>query len=338
MGARSIEKYSHHWGICPMKNLVRLLAEDFLPGQAAKGELTGSTPCSQTGRMSDPRKPPAKEPSPGEKPVPLIHADSLEGPANTVVTVLHGLFGSGRNWQQVARLWQQDRPVWLPDARNHGQSFHAPNHTYHEMATDLKNLVIGRKIKRPFFLVGHSMGGLSALTYAGLWPEDLAGLVVADIAPRNYPPGFEREFAALRALKDQLPNLENREEMDQVLAAHIPTPAIRQFLASNVRTVPGTRDESPRFEMRLGLDALYQSYRSAVFEPLQNSEGKHVFQGPVLFIKGEKSPFITAEDEVEIQRLFPRSRLETIAGAGHWLHYSHRERFVELTRDFFASA
>ena len=75
--------------------------------------------------------------------------------------VLHGLFGSGKNWRSFARSIVNDFQIWMPDARNHGESPHAETMSYKEMAEDVVCFLDNNGLER-IMLLGHSMGGKTA--------------------------------------------------------------------------------------------------------------------------------------------------------------------------------
>ncbi len=103
----------------------------------------------------------------------------MQGPP---VVLLHGLFGAGRNWTQLALTLGAHYRVYLPDARNHGASPWAESMSYADMAGDVLALIEREQLQRPF-IVGHSMGGKTAMALALSQPQAIAGIGVIDIAP-----------------------------------------------------------------------------------------------------------------------------------------------------------
>ncbi len=255
--------------------------------------------------------------------VPLyVRKYGEEGPA---LVILHGLFGSSDNWHTLARRWSQQMRVYAADLRNHGRSPHTPGFSYEAMAGDVEAWMRREGLPAAFFL-GHSMGGKVAMHLALHHPEMVKGLIVADIAPSAYGDGHnlmhDAVFRAFEALDPA--TIERRSQGEKILRDIIPSPAIRQFLLKNLdRTPEGTYRWKPNWPV---LKAHYD-------EVLKSVEGPP-YPGPVLFLKGERSPYIRPEHEAEIYRLFPHARILTVPGAGHWVH-ADNPVFVEgAVRDF----
>lgn len=248
-----------------------------------------------------------------------LHAElsgDREGPA---LVVMHGMLGSRRNWASMARQLSAHFAVWTLDLRNHGASGHSSEMNYPVMARDLEAFLARERIRHPL-LMGHSMGGKVAMRYAVDHPESVAGLVVVDISPKAYPPRWEHEFTALRAL--DLSAITSRGDAEERLAVDIPDWAFRKFLTTNLVRDP----ESKAFVWAVNLDALQaalpQLFREGVCPPDR-------FAGPTLFVRGGRSRFVSADDFPRIREIFPHAVLETIADAGHNVHFDHPEAFAE---------
>jgi pimeloyl-ACP methyl ester carboxylesterase len=236
--------------------------------------------------------------------------------------VLHGLFGSLDNWQPISRKLGESLQVFAVDQRNHGRSPHNDEINYPVMAEDLREFMRARDISRAH-VMGHSMGGKTAMQFAFLHPEMVEKLIVVDIAPKAYPPWNMPIIEALLAL--DLRSFSHRQEIEAALAPEIPSLALRQFLLKSL-----TRDESGAFVWRINLKALEQNY------PQLNQrigEGQ-TFTGPVLFIRGERSDYIEEADRALVESAFPQARIVTIAGAGHWVHAEATGEFVQVVGDF----
>jgi pimeloyl-ACP methyl ester carboxylesterase len=237
--------------------------------------------------------------------------------------VLHGLFGSHQNWQPIARRLSGHFRVHLVDLRNHGKSPHQDQVNYPLMAEDVRSFMRLSGIKRAH-LLGHSLGGKVAMQFALLHPQELDSLVVVDIAPRAYESVHDSVFAALRGL--HLSRIRTRTEADEALASAIPHHAMRRFLLTNL--VPATRGGG--FRWRINLDALYaqrEQLNAAV-------TGMVPFERPTLFVCGGNSDYVTDPDQVLMQTLFPAARIETIPGAGHWVHVDAMEPFLNCVLEF----
>ena len=238
--------------------------------------------------------------------------------------ILHGLFGTLDNWQTLAKRWADKYTVFLVDQRNHGRSPHVNEHNYLAMAEDLNTFMEDNWIHQAHIL-GHSMGGKTAMQFAVLYPEMLDKLVVIDIAPKIYPGGHEQILEALNDL--DVAHLEDRKAADAQLKERIALFGIRQFLLKNL-----TREKTGGYRWKMNLPALTQNYQAI----LQNIEATEVFEGEVLFVKGETSPYIKEEDLPLIQTYFPHAQLKTIEKAGHWVHAEQPDALFEVVSQFLA--
>ncbi|SDL75215.1 Pimeloyl-ACP methyl ester carboxylesterase [Catalinimonas alkaloidigena] len=248
-----------------------------------------------------------------------------EQPGRPVV-ILHGLLGSADNWLSQSKQLATERPVYLVDQRNHGQSPHAEAFTYQAMAADLLEFLTEHDLDRPF-VVGHSMGGKTAMFFATQYPEHLQGLVVADIAPRYYPVHHQQILAGLKSIP--VDSIKSRQEADKILSERIPELGVRQFLLKNL-----TRKSEGGFEWRMNLPVIDQKIEQ-VGEALPADAR---YEGPTLFLRGEHSDYIQPKDEAEIHRLFPKATIETVAGTGHWLHAEKPDEVIRLIQAFIDSA
>ena len=223
--------------------------------------------------------------------------------------VLHGLFGSGTNWRTIARRLGQRLECHLVDQRNHGRSAHARGMSYPELAADLLACLDAGRIDRTG-IIGHSMGGKAGMTLALSAPERVRWLVVADIAPVPSPSDHRPVLDALMALP--LDTLSTRADADATLAASIPEIELRRFLLQNL-VFEGA---GPRW--RIDLAAITEALPDLTGFP--STGPRTVYKGPTLFLRGERSDYLTERHETRIHALFPAARIVTIAGAGHWLH------------------
>jgi esterase len=236
--------------------------------------------------------------------------------------ILHGLFGSLENWHSISRNLAADFQVLAIDQRNHGRSPHAPEMSYQLMAEDLRDL-LGAQHFGPVNLLGHSMGGKTAMAFALSYPTLVDKLIIVDIAPRAYPDHHRQILKALLSL--DLRSFKSRAEMESLLAPSIPDLATRQFLLKNVK-----RDQAGAFFWQMNLaaiDANYDRLNAQIASP-------HPFDLPTLFIHGEYADYIRDEDAASLRKLFPRAELCEIAGAGHWVHAEKPEAFLRKVREF----
>jgi esterase len=241
------------------------------------------------------------------------------------VVILHGLFGSLNNWSTIGRQLGEEFRVHLVDQRNHGRSPHDSVHTYEAMAGDLYEYFREEGILSAH-VIGHSMGGKTAMEFALSHPDAVRKLIIVDISPRPTSREHDSILRALTAL--QLDRFTSRESIDDALKPQIPERAVRQFLLTNLK-----RNDSGRYEWKMNLDALERNYG----EINRGIENGRQFTGPVLYLKGGKSPYITDGDIPAIKSLFPKGDIRTIPGAGHWVHAETPGEFLAIVRDFISS-
>ena len=257
--------------------------------------------------------------------MPLLHY--LDQGQGRPLVILHGLFGTLDNWQTLARRWATEAGLRVVsvDLRNHGRSFHSPEHSYALMAADVLALFDHLPLGPDTTLLGHSMGGKVAMRLALDHPDRLARLIVFDIAPRFSNMAHQDDIlAGLRAVK--LAALTNRQEADAALAQHIDNVGTRQFLLKNLY-----RREDNSFAWRINLPVL-AARLPAVGEA---TESTTPFMKPTLFIRGGLSNYITAEDKLhDIPTLFPNSQVATVPDAGHWVHAEKPDEVFGLVRAF----
>lgn len=252
-----------------------------------------------------------------------LHSD-ISGEGSVPVVLLHGLFGSTSNLIGVTRSLEADFKVVRFDLRNHGKSAHSEVMDIPSMSADVAAAMAELDIPEAYVL-GHSLGGKVAMDLAATRGDKVKALVVADIAPVSYGRGHDAILDGLLGL--DLQALRNREQADAQLKPAVPELAIRQFLLKNL-----ARDGDSGWKWKMNLPAIAASY-----DRLREAPSNEVYSGPTLFIRGEKSRYIIDENRVPIMRQFPDARLETIAGAGHWLHAERPEEFNALVRGFLTA-
>jgi pimeloyl-ACP methyl ester carboxylesterase len=236
--------------------------------------------------------------------------------------ILHGLFGSSDNWHSISRRLEKQFRVLAVDQRNHGHSPHSAEMNYPVMAEDLHELLQSQKLARAH-LIGHSMGGKTAMEFALRYPESVDKLIVVDIAPRAYSPRHGQIFEGMLSL--DLTAFQTRAQMEVALAPFIPEKAVRQFLLKNV-----TRDEGGPFRWRLNLRDILKNY-DRLSEALAENR---VCDRPALFLRGGESKYFRESDWEPVRRLFPRAALRTLPGAGHWVHADAPELFLHAVTEF----
>ena len=235
--------------------------------------------------------------------------------------ILHGLLGSLDNWHSLSRKFGEHYRVFTLDQRNHGGSPHSAEMNYEVMTADLGQFLDDHQLKAAA-IIGHSMGGKSAMTFALRYSTRVDVLVVVDIAPKSYPPHHDHIFEALISL--DLKDHDSRTTVDQALARSIESPAVRQFLMKNLK-----RDDQNAFRWKMNLEALRSHYDEINSELV--SEG--TFTGPALFVGGKKSDYLSGSDLPSIRKLFPEAQLREL-DTGHWVHAESPDDFFSVVMDF----
>lgn len=246
------------------------------------------------------------------------------------VLILHGLFGDGLNWGGVARLLKDDWRLILPDMRNHGRSPHSDDDcSYKSMAADVLALMDELALNQ-VDLIGHSMGGKIAMTLALMHPERISSLTVVDIAPKTYESRHEDVFDAIRAVHEARPS--TRKQADELLKPHLETTAIRTFILKNLQ-----KDDDGRFSWRMNWQALWEHYAQLKSFPWP-AEGTDLpqYQGPVQFLVGGASDYVTKSDQTVISTFFPHARGRVVDNAGHWLHAEKPELVARWIQQFIS--
>ena len=251
-----------------------------------------------------------------------IHGEAQEGPT---LLIAHGLFGQGRNWGSLARRLARTRRVVTVDMRNHGDSPWSDAGGYPEMAGDLAEM-IDTVCDGHADVLGHSMGGKAAMVLALTSPQRVGRLIVADIAPVRYTHSHARYLTAMRGL--YLPAITRRGEADPLLAEAIPEASLRAFILQNLVIEDG------RARWKPNLDVLARVIGDLLDFPAGLPPR---FDGTALFIHGGASDYVTADGAAAIRERFPAARIETIEGAGHWLHAEKPEPFLAAVDRFLGA-
>ncbi len=240
--------------------------------------------------------------------------------------ILHGFLGMSDNWKTLGNLYADNGyQVHLVDQRNHGKSFHSIHFDYELMSADVAHYMNHYQIPKTS-LMGHSMGGKTAMQLATSHPELVSKLIVADISPKYYPPHHQPIIDALQKLDFNI--ISSRKEADKVLSSHIHDFGTRQFLLKNLFWL-----ESKKLGLRFNLKVL----KDKMDEIGENINSNATYEGPTLFLRGDRSEYITANDSSEIKKHFPNALIETVENAGHWLHAENPKQFFEKSFKFLNS-
>ena len=236
--------------------------------------------------------------------------------------ILHGLFGSARNWQGIAKQLSNHFSVFTVDLRNHGSSAHSEQMSYHDMAADIAQFMQQQDLPKAHIL-GHSMGGKVAMTLALSQPGLIDKLMIVDIAPVVYRHGFGNILTALKAVP--LTTLSSRQQADSVLADYIEEAGLRQFLLQNLVPV-----KAAGYQWRIDIDSIEKNLSHIIgFE-----EAIGTYLGDALFIGGAASTYLSAGPQKEALRYFPNANIKMIPKVGHWPHVESPKVFLDHIYSF----
>ncbi|MCF6181415.1 alpha/beta fold hydrolase [Lutibacter sp.] len=229
--------------------------------------------------------------------------------------ILHGFLGMSDNWKTLGVKFAENYQVHLIDQRNHGRSFKTDEFDLELLVEDLHSYIKNHKLHN-VNLLGHSMGGKVAMLFAITYPNLVHKLIIADISPRAYKPHHQQILEALNAVNFQIQN--TRKKVGEVLRIYIKDEGILQFLLKNVYW-----KNKEELAYRFNLSSLTENYPE-VGEALPSFTE---FTGETLFLKGEKSDYITENDEPLIKAHFENAQIITVKNAGHWLHAENPTQF-----------
>lgn len=236
--------------------------------------------------------------------------------------IVHGLFGSGRNWRAIARHLAKDRHVVTVDLRNHGNSFWDEDNTYPALARDLARVIshLGGQAD----VLGHSMGGKAAMVLALEYPRMINRLIIADIAPLGYAHTQSDNIAIMQSIP--LQGLARRSAAQSELEEKTGDAGLSAFFAQSIDVEDGN------LRWLLNLDALDRNMQPIIGFPHMPG----TFPTDTLFIRGGDSDYVDGTGETEIMRLFPNATIRTIDGAGHWLHADKPREFMTILSEYLA--
>jgi pimeloyl-ACP methyl ester carboxylesterase len=249
----------------------------------------------------------------------LLHYKEL-GEGKPLV-ILHGLFGTSDNWQTHAKKLGEYYRVIVVDQRNHGHSPWSEDFTYEHLADDLERLIIHLEIDQ-FTLIGHSMGGKTAMYYSQKYPTRLEKMVIVDIGIKKYPMHHNEIIKGIKSL--DLTTISSRSAAEQAMIPFVDSYGVRQFLLKNLYWV-----EKGKLAWRMNVDVLEREMEE-ILAPIPNIE----VWTPTLFLRGAMSNYILDEDWDAIEEIFPDATLETIENAGHWVHSEQPDEFIEKVLGF----
>ncbi|WP_047548108.1 alpha/beta fold hydrolase [Psychroserpens sp. Hel_I_66] len=237
--------------------------------------------------------------------------------------ILHGFLGMSDNWKTLGnKFGDAGFEIHLVDQRNHGRSFHSEDFNYEVLSKDLKTYCEDHDLE-DIILLGHSMGGKTAMLFATEFPKLVSKLLIADISPRFYPTHHDAILEGLSSLDFQ--ELKSRGAADKQLSKYVQEAGTRMFLLKNLYWI-----EKGKLALRINLDVL-KEHVSEVGEALPIHSK---FEKPTLFLRGDKSEYVMPTDEKLIKQHFPLAEIKTIRNAGHWLHAENPEDFYDAVINF----
>ncbi len=251
----------------------------------------------------------------------LFHRLISDSSDKPFLIILHGLFGSGDNWQTHAKYLSTWFQVVLIDQRNHGHSPHHDDISYPLMCQDLTDTLNELNIEKAHFL-GHSMGGKTVMTFAQNFPHRVESLMVIDMGIKSYPPHHDIIFKGLHAV--DVDSCSSRKEAEQRILPFIPDASTQQFLLKSLYWI-----EEGKLAWRFNIPALEKS-----IDLILASLPDKVFNGPTLFLTGGKSSYVLASDHSSIKSVFPGVIFIEIPHAGHWVHAEAPKEFLDALINF----
>ncbi len=234
--------------------------------------------------------------------------------------IVHGLFGSARNWGAIGKRLAADRQVVAVDMRNHGDSPWAGDNGYEAMAGDLAEVI--DEFGGQADVLGHSMGGKAAMVLALKAPERVGRMIVADIAPKQYSHSQLPYVEAMKAV--DLSVIERRSDGDAQLQSSVDEAPLRAFFLQSLAL------DGDGARWKLNLDVLESEMPKIMGFP----DIGGTFDGDALFLTGGASDYVDEADHDAVRALFPQARFESVPGAGHWLHAEAPRPFLEAVKSF----
>ena len=241
------------------------------------------------------------------------------------IVILHGLFGLSDNWVSIAKEFSKEFKIIIPDLRNHGISPHSLEMNYEVMCEDLIELLSKLNLCN-IILIGHSMGGKVAMKFALENPEIITKLIIVDISPREYPIHHIDVLTAFKSINFLVSNTRSSIELE--LRNFIESEKVRNLIMKNL-----IWKSKNCLGWKLNIDSIERNFNEILKEITSNSP----FLSPVLFLKGEFSDYITEDDKIRINLLFPRSKFVEIKNASHWVHSDSHNDFVKVVEIYLKS-
>ncbi len=255
------------------------------------------------------------------------------GSAGPRVAFLHGLFGQGRNWNLVAKAVAgpagEDARCLLVDLPDHGRSpWSTDGFSFEGYAAAVAETLEATAPGEPWIVVGHSLGGKTAMVLTLDHPELVAGLCVVDIAPKDY--GDLHRFGGYITEMQRLPLGELTSRADAQERFDESDAGVKAFLLQNLRRVGSQWHWQVNLDL-IASDAARGEESAIAGFPLA-VEDRPAYDGPVVWLVGSESGYVTDDDEADMRARFPKMRQVTVKGAAHWVHTDAPDIVVDVLR------
>ena len=249
----------------------------------------------------------------------MILNSKVLGSSKKKIIILHGFLGSLDNWISFSKkISENNFEVHLLDQRNHGKSFHSNEFNYELMVEDLHEYMSKFNINS-VSIIGHSMGGKTAMLFSLIYPDLVEKLIVVDILPVSYNKNYDLIFDSLLSLN--LKQIKSRNEFNLHLKKYFDDHGFILFLSKNLK-----RSLDGSFEYKSNIKVLQKTYSNVTSSIYFHKE----YRNEVLFIKGENSDYIDSENLKITSKLFPKYKLTEIKNAGHWIHHENPDDFFSI--------
>ena len=253
----------------------------------------------------------------------MILNSRVLGSSKKKIIILHGFLGSLDNWITFSKkISENNFEVHLLDQRNHGKSFHSNEFNYELMVKDLHEYMSKFNINR-VSIIGHSMGGKTAMLFSLIYPDLVEKLIVVDILPVNYNKSYDLIFDSLLSIN--LKQIKSRNEFNLHLEKYFDDDGFILFLSKNLK-----RSLDWGFEYKSNIKILQKTYSNLTSSIYFYKE----YRKEVLFIKGENSDYIDSENLKITSKLFPKYKLTEIKNAGHWIHHEYQDDFFSICLNY----
>ena len=253
----------------------------------------------------------------------MILNSKVLGSSKKKIIILHGFLGSLDNWITFSKkISENNFEVHLLDQRNHGKSFHSNEFNYELMVKDLHAYMSKFNINS-VSIIGHSMGGKTAMLFSLIYPDLVEKLIVVDILPVSYNKSYDLIFDSLLSIN--LKQIKSRNEFNLHLKKYFDDHGFILFLSKNLK-----RSLDGSFEYKSNIKVLRKTY----FNVTSSINFHKEYIKEVLFIKGENSDYIDSENLKITSKLFPKYKLTEIKNAGHWIHHENPDDFFSICLNY----